>query len=119
MSQEKLKLDVHHMELAIASSQEELARQGEELEALEKTYGVWVSCKQNKLALVYSTITCSLFPAPKLIVSVLAAYSCAAAWVSVTTPLRNPSSDLQPGLRLNCKYCNFSYAFVSNVLWSS
>lgn len=64
MSQEKLKLDVHHMELAIAISQDELAHQGEELEALEKSYGVWKSCKQNKLALIYSTNTCSVFQAP-------------------------------------------------------
>lgn len=59
-SQEKLKHEVHHMELAIATSQDDLARQGEELEALEKTYGVWESFQQNKLALVYSKALASL-----------------------------------------------------------
>lgn len=37
-------------------AQRELALQGEALEALEKTYGIWQSVKLHKTALVYSSL---------------------------------------------------------------
>lgn len=39
---------------SVQPPQEQLARQGEALEALEKTYGIWQSFKRNKRVVVYS-----------------------------------------------------------------
>jgi len=40
-----------------AEQQEELARRGEEIEVLEKSYGIWQSVKTHRMALVYSKLT--------------------------------------------------------------
>jgi hypothetical protein len=37
-----------------AEQQEELGRRGEEIEVLEKSYGIWQSVKAHRMALVYS-----------------------------------------------------------------
>jgi hypothetical protein len=44
-----------HMEISNESTNIQLAREGEVLEAREKAYGIWQSVKVHKMALVYST----------------------------------------------------------------
>ncbi|CAG8951716.1 hypothetical protein HYFRA_00005516 [Hymenoscyphus fraxineus] len=107
MSQEKLRFNVNHLELALtASSKDELARQGEELEELEKSYGVWESCKQNKLALFY----------------ILAAYSCAAAWgydsIANTATLALPSFQRYFGVRMD-ETDSYYLESIWTSLWAS
>jgi hypothetical protein len=48
--------DVGHTVELDSREQRQLALQGEALEALEKTYGIWQSVKLHKTALVYSTL---------------------------------------------------------------
>ena len=48
-----VEVEVRHMERSIHST-EQLTLQGEAIEALEKTYGIWQSIINNKAALAYS-----------------------------------------------------------------
>lgn len=54
----KVKSDTQHMDdhgkHLDDSEQRQLALEGEALEALEKTYGIWQSVKASKLCLLYS-----------------------------------------------------------------
>ena len=53
-STEKLtRVEVQHVVDATNSTQNELARLGEELENIERRLGVWESCKKHKIALLY------------------------------------------------------------------
>lgn len=51
MVEPKLNLSLQHGESE--SIHERLAKQGEELEVLEKSYGIWQSIKLNKMAMLY------------------------------------------------------------------
>lgn len=73
-----------HMEYPDQSEQKQLVLQGEALEALEKTYGIWQSMKENRFSLLYSMLLCGFylegFTKDNI---VLAAYSCAAVYVRI------------------------------------
>jgi len=62
----------------------QLEVQGEALEAVEKTYGIWQSVKLSKHALVYSMLISPSSRAPAYNILVLAAYLCVATYVSAT-----------------------------------
>jgi hypothetical protein len=59
----------------------QLEFQGEALEAVERTYGIWKSVKLNKHALVYSMQDSPFTRAPTDNNLVLTAYLCAATYV--------------------------------------
>jgi hypothetical protein len=59
----------------------QLKVQGEALETVEKTYGIWKSVKLNKHALVYSMQDSPFTRAPTDNKLVLTAYLCAATYV--------------------------------------
>jgi hypothetical protein len=74
---------VRHAEKAKSVDRRQLEAQGEALEAVENTYGIWKSVKLNKHALVYSmTNSCSVSVDAADSAIVLAAYLCAATYVS-------------------------------------
>jgi len=54
------KLNIKHVEETVKVTQEQLALQGEETEALEKTYGIWKSVNLNRSALA-SSVSSLLF----------------------------------------------------------
>jgi hypothetical protein len=72
----------------------QLEVQGEALEAVEKTYGIWQSLKLNKAALVYSTQDPSSTLTSAYNNLVLAAYLCAATYVSDSLMTRCSSTDI-------------------------
>lgn len=55
MDMKSILSNAQHVEHSDQSAQEQLALQGEALEALEKTYGIWQSVKANKVSLLFST----------------------------------------------------------------
>jgi hypothetical protein len=63
-------------------AQRQVALQGEALEALEKTYGIWQSVKLHKTALAYSLFNLGFDAIPAYSGLVLAGYLCAATYVS-------------------------------------
>lgn len=74
--------------------QRQLALQGEALEALEKTYGIWQSVKLHKTALVYSTLKSTFQNTSTYNDLVLAAYSCAATYVSNSSLVGRTAIDI-------------------------
>lgn len=54
MDMKAIQSEAQHMEHFDESAQEQLVLQGEALEALEKTHGIWQSVKANKASLLFS-----------------------------------------------------------------
>jgi len=63
----------------------QLEVQGEALEAVEKTYGIWQSVKLSKHALVYSMQMSYCTRPSAYIITVFPAYLCAATYVSISS----------------------------------
>lgn len=84
--------EVRHTEFLNHTSMEQLVREGEALEASEKSLGIWQSMRQHKRALLYSKSSISVrqhvnSDALTNYTLVLAAYSCAAVYVSLKPTL--------------------------------
>ena len=77
---------VRHTEISNRITMEQLVQEGDALEAREKKFGIWEAVNQHKVALVHSRFLNWLlarFALSSNDLPVLAAYSCAAVYVSL------------------------------------